>query len=289
MVPSSWKIDSEKSLRMKTIIPRRIFLFLPLFLLLISCGGSGGGSAGESQSTSNEVILDDQARKDISDMQQIQEIILTDMGPTFAPADDLDTTFSIRDYIYRRIPVANTIGFSFDDFLEAFEQSAVVGHLCQGIAINYVMAMESLGVPARTVEMYAEAVNANIPVLSHAVVDVNIAGRWVAIDPTYNASFWADETTPIGWQQVRERCFSGDPVYISDDGYSALREDIDEIPYCDYIDFMVFSPKRLDDGYYDGFVFPDSWDGIIRYEDGYAQDVHYYPDYDLRLAEAPWR
>lgn len=247
--------------------------------MVAGCGGSGD----EVQSTTTQ---------DISDMQQIRKIILSEMGPDFVPADDLETAFAIRDYIYRRIPLAATKNFSFDNFLEAFEQSAVVGHQCQGIAINYVMAMESLGIPARNVEMYAEAVDATRPVLSHAVVDLYIAGQWIAIDPTYNTSFWADETTtttPIGWQEVRERCLSGDTVYISDDGYPALRADIDEIPYCDYIDFMVFAPKRLDDGYYDGFVLPDSWDGIIRYDDGSTLDVQFYPDYDLRLAEAPWR
>jgi hypothetical protein len=255
---------------------RAISSFLLFFLMAAGCDGSGD----DVQSTANH---------DIYDMQQIRKIILSEMGPDFVPADDLETAFAIRDYIYRRIPVVDTKGFSFDNFLEAFEQSAISGQLCEGIAINYVIAMESLGIPARKVEMYTEAVDAPTPVVSHAVAEVYIDGQWIAMDPRYNTSLWADEDTPIGWQEIRERCLQGDTVYVSDDGYTATRMNIDEIPYCDYVDYMVFAPKRLDDGYHEGFFLPDDWDGIIRYNDGSALDVGEFYDYDLRLAEALWR
>jgi hypothetical protein len=247
--------------------------------MVAGCGGSGDEDH-EVQATTNH---------DIYDIKQIRKIILSEMGPDFVPADDLETALAIRDYIYRRISYGDTIGFSFDNFLVAFEQSAISALRCQGIAIIYVIAMESLGIPAREVEMYTEAVNAPIPVKSHAVAEVYIDGQWIAIDPTYNTSLWADENTPIGWQEIRERCLRGDTVYVSDDGYTATRMNIDEIPYCDYVDSMVFAPKRLDDGYHEGFFLPDDWDGIIRYNDGSTLDVGYFPDFDLRLAEAPWR
>ena len=102
----------------------------------------------------------------------------------------IDKATHLRNLIYHGVPLKQTPGkFDFlsvdTAYLDSLRNDSV-GHICGGLTIIYIAALESQGIPARYVGLFSSN---SEPFYSHATVEFWYDGRWIASDPTFNIMF----------------------------------------------------------------------------------------------------
>lgn len=223
------------------------------------------------------------------ELANVRQIALA-MEPNLSGMEPLPRALALRDLVYRKVPVKPApTGFDYNNldkavFLELSNDE--YGDICGGLSIVYLTLLKAFDIEARYVGMFKEVTEATDPVVSHASVDVLLDGEWIALDPTFNFSIWA-EGQRIGWEAARERALANDPITFASDGYAILpgRNVYDySDPLPDSMDFMILAPV----GESALTTLPEQWDGSIRYASGNTfdqrQSLYSSPVY-VRLAE----
>jgi hypothetical protein len=126
--------------------------------------------------------------------------------------DATELAILLRNHIYQvSLYGVNSAGWTANDAYSRYLK--VLTHhepiICQGLQIVYTDLLHAFGLQARYVSMWA-ADNFN----NHASVEVRLGGRWVAMDPTYNVSFIADDGRLLSFAEIR----AGIPYRNSLDG-----------------------------------------------------------------------
>lgn len=199
------------------------------------------------------------------ELANVREMILAER-PDLAKADDMTMALTLRDMVYKRVPLKPTApGFLFSDldrtvYLSLFDDE--YGHACGGLTITYMAALKAFGIKARYVGLFQVVDDAPRPVNSHASVEAFIDGRWIAMDPTFNVSI-KQNGRHVGWTEAKADLTS---VSFDSDGYSLLpRRTINEypVPVSELIRFMIFGPSLNTE-----IVTLPQWNGVITYADG---------------------
>lgn len=199
--------------------------------------------------------------------------------------DTLQIALMLRNMLHHRVPTRNVTldGYDFTDLDATFARSVLnpaYGHLCGGIAIQYVAALRAFGIPARKVGIYPEVESLHDNPTSHAAVDVKINGKWIAMDPTYNVSLKNSDGHHIGWFDAAELLQRGIRVTESNDGYQS-KEDLTletylaraQIRLSDLLQYLNASPYWDGTATRDELRWPERWDGTLRYKSGKIFDA----------------
>ena len=84
------------------------------------------------------------------------------------------------------------------------------GLACSSMSVIFREALALLETPARIVQIYRSGSNINN---THVLVEVNINGKWVAFDPTYNTTYqYENELLDIG--QIEKALYQSTPKEI---------------------------------------------------------------------------
>jgi hypothetical protein len=222
------------------------------------------------------------ARADeIGNIHQIATLITPQLA---TEKSQIKIAILLRDQIHRAsiqagagLPSLTTGDLSkWDDAYRMSVLTRTRANACNGLAILYMLALKSFGIPSRIVTMYAETRVTSLQVASHASVDVLINGKWLAMDPTFNLSLADDYHRPISWREAVERYRAGKIVLQSMDGMTRLQNN----PFNYFVavmnsTFESVSPFALF-GPYPGGIFESmnpEWDGKITYIDGSQFDA----------------
>ena len=181
----------------------------------------------------------------------------------------------LRNQVHRAAPLTDdgVVGAGneeLDDWSRFYTASILErtrGNRCNGKAILYLLALRAFGIEARMVALYGSD-KADKEVPSHAVVDVRVDGRWIALDPTYDVSFRDQQGHYLGWEAVIGRLREGKVVVLDHDGMPTLSRP-GQLAYEDHADFALLGPWQ---GGAARSLNP-AWDGKIRYADGTVFDA----------------
>ncbi|WP_193366973.1 transglutaminase domain-containing protein [Pelagibius marinus] len=204
-----------------------------------------------------------------TELANVRRIAL-DIEPQLDSMEPLSAALALRDMVYRKVPVqAPPAGFDYSNldrsvFLELTDEN--FGDICGGLSIVYLTLLKSFGIEARYVGMFKEVVNAADPVTSHASVEAFIGGQWIALDPTFNFSIWAEDER-IGWEEAQIRVLAGKSLTFASDGYAILpgRSVYDySDPLPETMKFMIFAPTPRTELR----TLPVEWGGRIAYANG---------------------
>lgn len=184
---------------------------------------------------------------------------------------------NIRNNIYSKVPLQDTpSGFDFNDFAGAYTRSTSdpdVGHICGGLTLLYLSALESLGIPARYVGIFSTN---QAPYDSHASLEFFYNGKWYASDPSFNVMF-KHKGEYLSYSEVFSLIQRGiEPDSVSN-GFPLIKKRKLQnyyIPMKDLFKYMVIHPDRARDPKDESSVyFPSNWDGKILSQDGSSIDV----------------
>lgn len=203
--------------------------------------------------------------------------------------DHLRVALLLRNMIYTRVAFRPEKGFSFEvdgydwfDIAGTFAQSMMdprKGHWCSGKTILYLAALRAFGVTARRISMFQSVTDFTDETHTHASAEVLTAGKWIALDPTFNISLRDEEGNRIGWVEAAGLISSGKTIKTDLDGF-AERDGLtvseylrrSEITLADYLNYWVVGP------YYSNGVRAGSrspgWNGMLHYASGRTYDVY---------------
>jgi hypothetical protein len=154
-------------------------------------------------------------------------------------ANRTELVIRLRDFVHHRVRQGgNTPAWPRDDAYERFLQAVVSRQeavSCQGAAWLYRDLLNAFGIVAREVSLFSPT-----PGVNHAVVDVWLGGRWVAMDPTFNVSFTDMRGRRLSYQEMRRlRQWS-----VRDDGTVARHGWVinQKVPYARYLFRTAYPP-----------------------------------------------
>jgi hypothetical protein len=208
-----------------------------------------------------------------ADLSRVRELVLS-LEPSLQKVADhasVDVLASaLRDFVHRRVPLRPPPrAFDFLPLFASFRSAVLdrgAGHLCGGIALTYMMALEAFGIPARYVGLHASP---SADADNHVSVEYLDGGRWIASDPTFDVAFVA-EGRRLGWLEVRERLLSGAPVAVSTGGYRVApgrRIESYYAPLEKLVAYLVVYADLNGDGLLEPnevATAPASWDGTLE-------------------------
>jgi hypothetical protein len=124
----------------------------------------------------------------------LEVMIRRDAGlPVLSQLDHAGAMIAIRNSVYRKFdngPENINIEHSHPSLVYAVLGSDQNDMMCGGAAIAYSWALNTVGIPARIVQLAGNKFLAgNDQHQTHVTVEVLIDNRWRISDPTYNASF----------------------------------------------------------------------------------------------------
>ena len=127
------------------------------------------------------------------------------------PLDDFEKAIVLRNHIYEIVRLESTKSYDFTKFTKAYKEaySGEVGHICGGIAILYITALEAFGIPARYVGLFYD--NG----WTHAVSEFYYKGSWYASDATFNVMFYNNGY--LSYEDIYYEDF-----VLEDNGYDTL-------------------------------------------------------------------
>lgn len=192
-----------------------------------------------------------------------------------------EKALKIRNIIYSQVPLKETpAGFNFMEFDSCFLRSTRngdVGQLCGGLAILYLTALESQGIPARLVNIFSKNTE---PYDGHTTIEFWFDGKWHASDPTFNIMYM-DKGKYLSYSDLYERLQTNGSYTIVSNGFTVFPEKGDINAYYislkDLTKYMVVHPAKVwKDGKefdYPMTLFPANWDGNVTGKDGKKSDV----------------
>jgi hypothetical protein len=149
----------------------------------------------------------------LADLKQL--LVLID--PTLATTTDpMTLAIRLRNDIHQEVPIgSNSIKWQGAGAYGRFLLTVVLQQepvICGGWQILYTDMCQAFGLQARYVDLWASD-NFN----NHASVEVQINGKWIAMDPTYNVSFIGTDGSHLSFADIQ----AGVPFTITRDGYTS--------------------------------------------------------------------
>lgn len=140
-------------------------------------------------------------RQVVAREQAVREgLIRRDVGlPLVGPLSTEQLVLATRDYVYRRTIVApDDHPYAPLDRYLWLSGADRIRQLCGGMAHTYAWMLESLGVPARTVQLAtADFLAGREHYGTHITVEAWYGGKWHLSDPTFNCSWRASSADGI--------------------------------------------------------------------------------------------
>lgn len=206
-------------------------------------------------------------QKEVS-LLRLNQIIKNSMN--IDSVDKFQLAISIRNKIYQQVPVKQSPEqFEFMNYDELYLTSlrdTEVGHICKGLAITYITALESQGIPARSVQFLSKN---SEPYDSHATVEFWHKGKWYACDPTFNVMF-KKQNEYLSYAELYKVISKGEAYEVVSNGFELVSErtlDNYYIKLNDLMKYMVIHPSTIyshDKVYnYPIQFFPQDWNGVI--------------------------
>ena len=128
--------------------------------------------------------------KDLTHLKLLKLAAIIRNSVDLSGKDNFEKAVSVRNHIHHNVPTnLSTEWFDTMDFDYMYVKSMRnedSGHMCGGLALLYVAALESQGIPARYVGIFSDDKS---PYRSHATVEFWHDGRWYASDPSTNMMF----------------------------------------------------------------------------------------------------
>jgi len=185
--------------------------------------------------------------------------------------DQFEIAIELRNKIYSAVPIKNSrlLGAdTFDpkqEFSDAIHDSEV-GHLCGGMALIYMSALEALGIPARYVRLFAS--NGENPD-SHVTVEFLHDGKWHASDPTFNVMFKKDGQF-LSYLELGKLIKSNESYDVVSNGFEFKKgRELENyyINYDDLFEYVIIHPSVVNTSEgrknFELILLPESWDGTI--------------------------
>jgi hypothetical protein len=207
-------------------------------------------------------------------------VLAYDLEPRLMDStDELQTAILLRNLIHQRVPLKSTApDANFTHYRRTFYRSLLddkYGHICGGLAYNYLLALRAFGIRARYVGIYSQATDAPKPVDSHASVEVFIDERWFVQDPTFNCTLVNEAGVALGWAEVARTIRKGAAIRADTNGYAVAESRtlgnyyISLPALCRYVVFGLTTAGQ------DNYRWPASWDGLVKYADGSTYNAAY--------------
>lgn len=118
--------------------------------------------------------------------------------PAGAPRN-LENALIMTDFVFKRTKLQNS-PLDFYEYGPAGNLERIlsgeIGHICQGLAITLSDVLTAYGYAARTVGLFSDGPD------NHVVTEVIIDGRWVLLDPSFNAYFVGDDGHALGVSEM---------------------------------------------------------------------------------------
>jgi len=136
------------------------------------------------------------------------------LDPSLAQITDrLNLAIALRDWVNHRFRLgAGAITpWVTEDAYTRFMAAIVYrtqSILCQGVQIVFADVLNAFGLAARYVSLFAPDGN------NHATTEVAIAGRWIAMDATFDVSFVSPAGRYLNYAQLR----AGAPYLVQHNG-----------------------------------------------------------------------
>lgn len=145
------------------------------------------------------------------------------------------------------------------------------------MAILYLTALESQGIPARLVSVFSKNTE---PYDGHTTVEFWHEGKQHASDPTFNIMY-TDKGSYLSYADLYEKLQANGSYTTVSNGFTVFPEKGNTNNYYislkDLTKYMVVHPAKIwKDGKtfeYPMALFPGNWDGTIVGRDGKKQDV----------------
>lgn len=191
-------------------------------------------------------------------LKELSQMVRSDLGLT----DDMAAqkkALLIRNHIYQSVPLERAPkDYNFYDFAEAYRASTSgeIGFICGGLSLIYIAALESQGIPARRVGMWATEYDGG-----HASVEFWNGQKWLASDPTFNIFFrYEDEYLSYSeiWDLVRAGG-AGKIEFVGEQKRDRLIQNY-QIPFEAY-NQMVVHPARVESQEWPMEIYPAGWQG----------------------------
>lgn len=110
-------------------------------------------------------------------------------------------------------------------------------HLCGGLGITYLDVLRAYGFKARIVQLFSNGPD------GHVTVEVEVGGRWIAVDPTFNAVFTNETGEPLSFGEAFDRLHMGQALHWQYIGGTTKRT-IERDYYFDY-ELLFFQGRAL--------------------------------------------
>lgn len=124
-------------------------------------------------------------------------------------ANDLTFALAVNDYIHNNVPLGSSgdVPGSIPERLTNAFMKGGERAICGDYSTFLQMVLQTSGIPARTVQLaskeFAETGNAKAP--THVTVEALIDGRWILVDPTFDATFSCEgDPRLLGLDEARQ-------------------------------------------------------------------------------------
>ena len=168
---------------------------------------------------------------------------------------------AIRDFVHKKVPLGkNPKNFNNDslkDYYEAFKNNQTF--MCGGISTIYLIALKSVGIEARLVNLSTDNKE---PYDSHVSVEFYDGSKWIASDPTFNNLFFNLDKQFVSFEDVIELKKNGlkvDYIYHFETKSTRKLENY-YVSLDKLLNYVWIHPSKNGKK----FVFPENWNTIIK-------------------------
>jgi hypothetical protein len=217
------------------MINRRAFLLVAILILVLEVG----------------LLIDKYNHK--GHLHELKAIVQKDVD--LIGMTDYEKAIAIRERIYNTTPLKHSPpGYNFLDFTGAYQEATTgqVGHICGGLALLYISALESQGIAARYVGIFADSPD------THASVEFWDGSRWIASDPTFNIMFLY-EGRYLNWEEIWEVVQAGASVEFVGDQIPERRIETYYISFDQLVRRMVIHPATINERQWPMRIYPPDW------------------------------
>lgn len=186
------------------------------------------------------IAIEAQSNSEASTSRTLRDIIFRDAGYP-EPRDSMEASRAVRDWIYRTNKVERGEAYSSNGALiYANLGKPGSGQLCGGMSTAYAWALNTIGIPARTVQLAADDyLQGEEEGATHVTVEAYIDGEWRVSDPTFNAEFQCgDQEDLLDIKEMRE-CVAKGGTLTSVAGKTQLKGRTVEEYYLPYAAFLA--------------------------------------------------
>lgn len=124
---------------------------------------------------------------------------------------------------------------------------------CRGMAMLLNECLLSMGIPSRYITCYPKVMENDCHVIN--AVWSSQLGKWIWMDPSFNAWVTDENGNLLGLGEVRERLISGTPLVVNPEA-NHYNSDVDKEWYLDY--YMTKNLYAMEANCYNGFGSEDS-------------------------------